>query len=92
MLSIDKYHLTFLYISLAFHFEFYDFSICIDRVEPVYFEFPEFKANLRRDYWLDISLEILRAHKFIRKYYLKEVQKSEVLARALLGIFLFFIV
>ncbi|KAG5077311.1 hypothetical protein AAZX31_20G089500 [Glycine max] len=56
-------------------------------VEPVYFEFPEFKANLRRDYWLDISLEILRAHKFIRKYYLKEVQKSEVLARALLGIF-----
>lgn len=87
MLSIDKYHLTFLYISLAFHFEFYDFSICIDRVEPVYFEFPEFKANLRRDYWLDISLEILRAHKFIRKYYLKEVQKTEVLARAILGIF-----
>ncbi|KAG4984695.1 hypothetical protein JHK87_029444 [Glycine soja] len=55
--------------------------------EPVYFEFPEFKANLRRDYWLDISLEILRAHKFIRKYYLKEVQKTEVLARAILGIF-----
>ncbi|XP_027365398.1 uncharacterized protein LOC113872219 [Abrus precatorius] len=55
--------------------------------EPVYFEFPEFKANLRRDYWLDISLEILRAHKFIRKYYLKEAQKSEVLARAALGIF-----
>ncbi|KAJ1436369.1 hypothetical protein SESBI_04401 [Sesbania bispinosa] len=55
--------------------------------EPVYFEFPEFKANLRRDYWLDISLEILRAHMFIRKYYLKEAQKSEVLARAMLGIF-----
>ncbi|KAK7343286.1 hypothetical protein VNO77_11917 [Canavalia gladiata] len=55
--------------------------------EPVYFEFPEFKANLRRDYWLDISLEILRAHKFVRKYYLKEEQKSEVLARAILGIF-----
>ncbi|TKY50667.1 hypothetical protein E2542_SST22171 [Spatholobus suberectus] len=54
--------------------------------EPVYFEFPEFKANLRRDYWLDISLEILRAHKFIRKYYLKEEQKSEVLARATLGV------
>ncbi|KAJ1400173.1 hypothetical protein SESBI_29733 [Sesbania bispinosa] len=52
--------------------------------EPVYFEFPEFKANLRRDYWLDISLEILRAHMFIRKYYLKEAQKSEVLARAML--------
>ncbi|CAL0320661.1 unnamed protein product [Lupinus luteus] len=55
--------------------------------EPVYFEFPEFKANMRRDYWLDISLEILRVHKFIRKYYLKEAQKSEVLARAILGIF-----
>lgn len=55
--------------------------------EPVYFEFPEFKASLRRDYWLDISLEILRVHKFIRKYYLKEAQKSEVLARAILGIF-----
>ncbi|XP_061362740.1 uncharacterized protein LOC133306437 [Gastrolobium bilobum] len=55
--------------------------------EPVYFEFPEFKANLRRDYWLDISLEILRAHKFIRKFSLKEPQKSEVLARAILGIF-----
>ncbi|XP_020208574.1 uncharacterized protein LOC109793519 [Cajanus cajan] len=55
--------------------------------EPVYLEFPEFKANLRRDYWLDISLEILRAHKFIRKYNLKEAQKSEVLARAILGIF-----
>ncbi|XP_047162972.1 uncharacterized protein LOC124832737 [Vigna umbellata] len=55
--------------------------------EPAYFEFPEFKANLRRDYWLDISLEILRAHKFIRKYNLKETQKLEVLARAILGIF-----
>ncbi|KAI4358059.1 hypothetical protein L6164_001965 [Bauhinia variegata] len=55
--------------------------------EPVYFEFPEFKANSRRDYWLDICLEILHAHKFIRKYNLKETQKSEVLARATLGIF-----
>ncbi|XP_057424539.1 uncharacterized protein LOC130718090 isoform X2 [Lotus japonicus] len=55
--------------------------------EPVYFEFPEFKANVRRDYWLDISLEILRVHKFIRKYYLKETQKAEVLARAILGIY-----
>lgn len=76
-----------LYIKLTFHFQFYDFSKCIDRAEPVYFEFPEFKASLRRDYWLDISLEILRVHKFIRKYYLKEAQKSEVLARAILGIF-----
>ncbi|XP_015942193.1 uncharacterized protein LOC107467577 [Arachis duranensis] len=55
--------------------------------EPVYFEFPEFKANFRRDYWLDISLEVLRSHQFIRKYYLKEAQKSEVLARAMLGVF-----
>lgn len=55
--------------------------------EPVYFEFPEFKANLRRDYWLDISLEILRAHRFVRKFGLKDTQKLEVLARANLGIF-----
>ncbi|XP_028793539.1 uncharacterized protein LOC114749214 [Neltuma alba] len=55
--------------------------------EPVYFEFPEFNANLRRDYWLEICLEIFRAHKFIRKYNLEEIQKSEALARAILGIF-----
>ncbi|CAK8574286.1 unnamed protein product [Lathyrus sativus] len=57
--------------------------------EPVYFEFPEFKANLRRDYWLDISLEILRAHMFVRKFGHKDTQKSEILARASLGIFRF---
>ncbi|XP_054809283.1 uncharacterized protein LOC129311198 isoform X2 [Prosopis cineraria] len=56
-------------------------------LEPVYFEFPEFNAHLRRDYWLEICLEIFRAHEFIRKYNHKEMQKSEVLARAALGIF-----
>lgn len=56
------------------------------REEPIYLEFPEFKGNSRRDYWLDICLEILRAHRFIRKNNLKEIQKSEVLARAALGI------
>ncbi|XP_048333153.2 uncharacterized protein LOC107421888 isoform X2 [Ziziphus jujuba] len=55
--------------------------------DPVYFEFPEFKGNSRRDYWLDICLEILRAHKFIRKNNHRENQRSEVLARAILGIF-----
>ncbi|KAL2484982.1 Plant protein of unknown function (DUF639) [Abeliophyllum distichum] len=55
--------------------------------EPVYLEFPEFKGSSRRDYWLDITLEILRAHKFNRKYNLKENQKSEALTRAILGIF-----
>lgn len=55
--------------------------------EPVYLEFPEFKSNSRRDYWLDICIEILHVHKFIRKYNLKEMQQSEVLARAILGIF-----
>ncbi|PON68143.1 hypothetical protein PanWU01x14_097030 [Parasponia andersonii] len=55
--------------------------------DPVYFEFPEFKGNSRRDYWLDIGLEILYAHQFIRKNNLKGPQKSEVLARAILGIF-----
>ncbi|KAL3651197.1 hypothetical protein CASFOL_004199 [Castilleja foliolosa] len=57
--------------------------------EPVYLEFPEFKGCSRRDYWLDICLEILRAHKFTRKYNMKGNQKSEALARAILGIFRF---
>ncbi|KDO77029.1 hypothetical protein CISIN_1g005440mg [Citrus sinensis] len=57
------------------------------REEPVYFEFPEFKGNSRRDYWLDICLEILRAHRFIRKNNFNKIQQSEVLARAVLGIF-----
>ncbi|KAE8686838.1 Serine/threonine-protein phosphatase 6 catalytic subunit [Hibiscus syriacus] len=55
--------------------------------EPVHFEFPEFKGNFRRNFWLDISLEILHAHRFARKHNLKETQKSEVVARAILGIF-----
>ncbi|KAL3502355.1 hypothetical protein ACH5RR_036804 [Cinchona calisaya] len=55
--------------------------------EPVFFEFPEFKGSSRRDYWLDICLEILRAHRFTRKYNLKEYQQNEALARAILGIF-----
>ncbi|KAL5542994.1 hypothetical protein UlMin_010704 [Ulmus minor] len=55
--------------------------------DPVYFEFPEFKGSSRRDYWLDICLEILYAHHFIRQNNLKGTQKSEVLARAILGIF-----
>lgn len=55
--------------------------------DPVYLEFPEFKGNSRRDYWLDICLEVLYAHRFIRKNSLKEIQKSEVLARVILGIF-----
>lgn len=50
-------------------------------------EFPEFRGNSRRDYWLDICLEILYAHRFIRKDNLKEIQKSEILAKAILGIF-----
>ncbi|KAI3467924.1 hypothetical protein Pfo_024587 [Paulownia fortunei] len=57
--------------------------------EPVYLEFPEFKGCSRRDYWLDICLEILRAHKFTRKYNMKGNQQSEALARAILGIFRF---
>uniref|UniRef100_A0A7N0TU16 Uncharacterized protein n=1 Tax=Kalanchoe fedtschenkoi TaxID=63787 RepID=A0A7N0TU16_KALFE len=56
-------------------------------IEPVYLEFPEFNGHQRRDYWLDLCFEILRAHRFIRKYNLKETQQSEVLARAILGIF-----
>ncbi|KAL6567911.1 hypothetical protein OROGR_001579 [Orobanche gracilis] len=57
--------------------------------EPVYLEFPEFKGSSRRDYWLDVCLEILRAYKFVRKYNLKGDQQYEALARAILGIFRF---
>ena len=35
---------------------------------------------------MDICLEILYAHRFIRKYNLKQIQQSEALARAALGI------
>ncbi|KAG9148781.1 hypothetical protein Leryth_018092 [Lithospermum erythrorhizon] len=55
-------------------------------LEPVFLEFPEFRGSSRREYWLDISLEILRAHKFMRKYKLKEIQKFEALSRAILGV------
>ncbi|KAF8407407.1 hypothetical protein HHK36_006538 [Tetracentron sinense] len=55
--------------------------------EPVYLEFPEFKGSSRREYWLEISLEILRAHRFIRKYNLKNTPQAEALGRAMLGIF-----
>lgn len=55
--------------------------------EPIYLEFPEFKGNSRRDYWLDLCLEILHAHKFTRKYNLSDIQRSEALARATLGVF-----
>ncbi|CAN1254864.1 hypothetical protein LINPERPRIM_LOCUS8795 [Linum perenne] len=58
----------------------------ISSSDPVYFEFPEFKGNSRRDYWLDTCLEILHAHKFIRKFGLKEIQELDILARASLGI------
>ncbi|GAB2284976.1 hypothetical protein Dimus_019431 [Dionaea muscipula] len=55
--------------------------------EPVHLEFPEFKGSSRRDYWLDVCLEILRSHRFVRKYNLKGIQQSEAIARAVLGIF-----
>ncbi|KAK9691482.1 hypothetical protein RND81_09G199400 [Saponaria officinalis] len=55
--------------------------------EPVFMEFPEFKGSLRRDYWLDITLEVFRVHRFTRKYSLKGIQESEAIARAILGIF-----
>ncbi|KAH9620675.1 hypothetical protein KSS87_015705 [Heliosperma pusillum] len=60
---------------------------CCMTVEPVFLEFPEFKGSSRRDYWLDVTLEILRAHKFTRKYSLTGIQESEAIARAILGIF-----
>ncbi|KAI3419943.1 uncharacterized protein J3R85_012875 [Psidium guajava] len=56
-------------------------------VEPVYMEFPELKGSSRRDYWLDICLEVLRAHRFSRKNNFREIQRAEIIARAILGIF-----
>lgn len=55
--------------------------------EPVYLEFPEFKGNSRRDYWLAISHEILYAHRFIRKFNLEGIQQAEALSKATLGVF-----
>lgn len=62
-------------------------TIMFCRTEPVYMEFPEFKGNSRRDYWLNICLEVLRAHKFARKYGFKEIQQAEIIAQATLSIF-----
>ncbi|KAL2938970.1 Haloacid dehalogenase-like hydrolase domain-containing protein 3, partial [Bienertia sinuspersici] len=59
----------------------------ISLAEPIFLEFPEFKGSSRRDYWLDVTLEILLAHRFVRKYHLKGIQESEAIARAILGIF-----
>lgn len=59
----------------------------IHRSEPIFLEFPEFKGSSRRDCWLDVTLEILLAHRFVRKYHLKGIQESEAIARAILGIF-----
>ncbi|XP_030544439.1 uncharacterized protein LOC115750947 [Rhodamnia argentea] len=56
-------------------------------VEPVYMEFPELKGSSRRDYWLDICFEVLRAHRFARKNNFREIQRAETIARAILGIF-----
>lgn len=57
------------------------------RTEPVCFEFPEFRGSSRRDYWLNICLEVLHAHRFSRKHNFRDIQQSEIIARAILGIF-----
>lgn len=54
--------------------------------EPVIMEFPELTGHSRRDYWLAIIREILYAHKFIRKYQIKGVEREEALSKAVLGI------
>lgn len=54
--------------------------------EPVVMEFPELKGHARRDYWLAIIREILYAHKFIRKFQIKGVEKDDALLKAVLGI------
>eukprot|EP00268_Persea_americana_P042870 TRINITY_DN4296_c0_g1_i10.p1 TRINITY_DN4296_c0_g1~~TRINITY_DN4296_c0_g1_i10.p1 ORF type:complete len:132 (+),score=19.64 TRINITY_DN4296_c0_g1_i10:1288-1683(+) len=54
--------------------------------EPVIMEFPEITGHFRHDYWLAVVREILYAHKFIRKYQIKGVQREEALSKAVLGI------
>lgn len=49
-------------------------------------EFPEITGHFRREFWLAIVREILYAHKFIRKYQIKGVQREEALSKAVLGI------
>ncbi|KAL5710577.1 hypothetical protein ACHQM5_021122 [Ranunculus cassubicifolius] len=54
--------------------------------EPVVMEFPELKGHARRDYWLAIVREILYAHKFIRKFRIKGIERDDALLKAVLGI------
>ncbi|KAF9591399.1 hypothetical protein IFM89_004084 [Coptis chinensis] len=54
--------------------------------EPVVMEFPELKGHSRRDYWLAIIREILYAHKFVRKFQIKGVERDDALLKAVLGI------
>jgi len=49
-------------------------------------EFPELTGHSRRDYWLAIMREILYAHRFIRKFQIKGVEKEETLSKTVLGI------
>ncbi|XP_020572819.1 uncharacterized protein LOC110019491 isoform X2 [Phalaenopsis equestris] len=57
--------------------------------EPIFFEFPQIIGHSRRDYWLAIIREVLYAHRFIRKFNLKQFQREEALSMAILGIFRF---
>lgn len=49
-------------------------------------EFPELKGHTRRDFWLAIILEVFYVHRFIHKFQIKGIQRSEALSRAVLGI------
>jgi hypothetical protein len=69
------------FIVTKYHF------LCINRTEPVFIEFPQFKGQTRRDYWFAIIKEILHAHKFIRKFNLSGLKKAEILSEATLGVF-----
>ncbi|XP_022987375.1 uncharacterized protein LOC111484949 [Cucurbita maxima] len=54
--------------------------------EPVVIEFPELKGHTRRDFWLAIIREVLYVHRFINKFQIKGIQRSEALSKAVLGI------
>lgn len=62
-------------------------SVCWQRAEPIFLEFPQLKGHSRRDYCLAIIREVLYVNKFIRKYNLGQIQRAEALSKATIGIF-----
>lgn len=54
--------------------------------EPVYFEFPEFKGQSRRNYWLAIIREVTYVSRFTRKFNRQPIQQAEAFSKSILAI------